>query len=73
MPAVSEEELNAFVDGELDPARLEEVTALIEQDTALQKRIAELKQINDRLKTFGREHDNDELPPRIRSLVDSWL
>lgn len=70
---VCEEELNAFVDGELDRARMDEITAMIEKDTDLQRQVAEIKQINDQLKTFGQESGNDALPARIRSLVDSWL
>lgn len=71
---VREEELNAFVDGELDRARMDEITAMIEKDTDLQRQVAEIKQINDQLKAFGQESGNDDaLPARIRSLVDSWL
>lgn len=71
---VCEEELNAFVDGELDRARMDEISAMIEKDTDLQRQVAEIKQINDQLKTFGQESGNDDaLPARIRSLVDSWL
>lgn len=70
---ISEEELNAFVDGELDRNRTAEVAALVEQDTELQQKAAEIKRLNDQLRTFGRDSDNDALPPRIRSLVDNWL
>jgi anti-sigma factor RsiW len=70
---ISEEELNAFVDGELDRERTADVAALVELDTDLQQKVAEIKQLNDQLRAFGRDSDNDALPPRIRSLVDSWL
>ena len=70
---ISEEDLNAFVDGELDRDRTAEVAALVERDTDLQQKVAEIKRLNDQLRAFGGDSDNDALPPRIRSLVDSWL
>lgn len=70
---VSQEELNAFLDGELDRARTDEIAALAEHDTELQRRLAELKQVNDQLKAYGREQESGALPPRIRSMIDSWL
>lgn len=72
-PSVSQEELNAFLDGELDSARADEVASLVEHDPDLQRRLADLKQVNDQLKAYGREQESGGLPPRIRSMIDSWL
>ena len=70
---VSEEDLNAFLDGELDQKRNAQVAALVEQDTDLQKRLVEMEQLNKQLKAFGQNDADETLPPRIRTLVNSWL
>jgi anti-sigma factor RsiW len=72
-PYVSQEELNAFMDGELDRRRADEIASQLEQDTDLQRRLAGLKQVNDQLKAYGREQETGALPARLRSMIDSWL
>jgi len=53
-PHLSDEDLHASIDGELDSARMAEVTALIQGDAELTRRVAAYRADNERIvQTYG--------------------
>ena len=47
-PIMTEEDLHAFIDGELDPSRHDEVERMLSEDAALARRVAEFRQDKER-------------------------
>jgi anti-sigma factor RsiW len=48
-PLIAEEELHAFIDGELDQARHDAIERILSEDTALAERVAKYRQDKERL------------------------
>lgn len=68
-PIFSEEELNAFVDGELSAADQARVLDAIGHDEALQKRIAEIQQTQSLLR---HAYERPPLPARAARCEPTW-
>lgn len=49
---ITEEELHAFIDGELDPSRHDEIALLLSQDATLARRVAEFREDKERLSSI---------------------
>ena len=65
-PSISNEELHAFIDGELDPARAAELATIVASDAHLAARIAAYRSDKKRLaQVYGR--------PSALPLPDQWL
>ena len=65
-PGISNEELHAFIDGELDPARNAEIATIVGADTHLAERIAAYQSDKKQL-----EHVYERLD--ARPLPEQWL
>ena len=68
-PPVSEEELNAFVDGQLNTADHSRVLEALNRDEALQMRVAEIQQTRSLLR---HAYAQVPPPPQARTLVPPW-
>lgn len=68
-PELSEDELNAFVDGQLSPADRARVLEAINRDEALQSRVAEIQQTRSLLR---HAYERPPLPQRGATAKSSW-
>ena len=68
-PAISEEELHAFIDGELDPARRNAVERLLEEDAALAERVVKFREDKRRLASIYATLLERPLPPSWERLI----
>lgn len=68
-PVLSEEELNAFVDGQLSTADHARVLEAMGRDEALQKRVGEIQQTRSLLR---HAYERPPLPPRAAATAPSW-
>ena len=66
---VSEEELNAFVDGQLNTADHARVLQALSHDETLQMRVAEIQQTRSLLR---HAYEQVPLPPQARMLAPQW-
>lgn len=66
---LSEDELNAFVDGQLSMADRTRVLEAIGRNEALQKRVAEIQQTRSLLR---HAYERPPLPPRVATAPRSW-
>ena len=67
---VSDSELNALVDGELDAARQAEIEAWLAEDPEAAQRVARYRAQNAGLHALYDDILNEELPPRTVALLD---
>ena len=77
-PHLSEEELNAFVDDQLNPADRSRVLDAINRDAALQRRVAEYQQIQNLVRhAYQRPpeplHASDAAPAKARVMLAAGL
>jgi intracellular sulfur oxidation DsrE/DsrF family protein len=77
-PHLSEEELNAFVDDQLNPADRSRVLDAINRDAALQRRVAEYQQIQNLVRhAYQRPpeplHVSDAAPAKARVMLAAGL
>jgi intracellular sulfur oxidation DsrE/DsrF family protein len=68
-PVLSEDELNAFVDGQLSAADRARVLEAIDRDEALQKRVAEIQQTRSLLR---HAYERPPLRQRVTPATPSW-
>lgn len=68
-PELSEEELNAFVDGQLGTADRARVLEAVNRDAALQQRVGEIQQTRSLLR---HAYARPPLPPRAATTAPSW-
>ena len=66
---ISEETLNAFVDGELSGGDRARVREAIDRDPALQKRVAEIQRAGSLLR---HAYEHPPLPPRAAKVASFW-
>lgn len=66
---ITNEELMAFVDGELEAGRVEAVQHAIEADPELARRVAEQRALRDRLRGALDRVLEEPVPPRLKDLT----
>lgn len=69
MQIISEEELNAFVDGQLSAADCARVLEALDREAALQKRVAEIQQMRSLLR---HAYERPPPPPRVAITAPFW-
>lgn len=69
---IAEEDIHAYVDGQLPLWRAAQIRAEAEREPELARRIAELRALNDRLRREFSGPESESLPPRLRRLAEWW-
>lgn len=69
MTTVTDEMLSAFLDGELEPSRADEIRAALSNEPALRARLAQFRQSDDVMRSAASTLENRHLPKSVTTLL----
>ena len=72
-PKVSDQELEAFLDDELEPARRQEIISMLKEDPTLLKRLAANAQLNNNLSRLYEFVLDEPIPQDLIEIVESYM
>ena len=67
---LTDDDLEAYIDGRLEPARHAEITAMLAADPKKAQLVQAMRFQNDALRQLGEEILEEPIPDRLRAVID---